>query len=265
MASKIDRVLEQMRRDPDRSWSTSDLSAVLEVGVSKVHPYVATAVADGRMHKRLTLGRREFRIKPFAKEAQPTATDDLRIPKFGSFGSWKPPKMECARPGAGELRESAPPLPTDDESGKRTTSAATASGRGIPDPASTPEPSEAAGQGQERHDTVQRHTTATSEGCGGAANEGDARVASGGCARPEAAPVLADASIPLAAGEGGLPDDLADAAEDLEDENGFDCWLSGRTGELLIVGIEPDEEGRITLTREQVECVRRLVCWARPA
>lgn len=44
----------------------------------------------------------------------------------------------------------------------------------------------------------------------------------------------------------------------------FDCWLSGTTGELLLIGLEPDEDGRITLTREQVATVRGLVAWARP-
>ena len=65
--------------------------------------------------------------------------------------------------------------------GKRTTSADTASGHGIPDFTPTPEQADTAGPGQERHRDAQHKVAATAEGCGKVANGGDARLASGGC------------------------------------------------------------------------------------
>jgi hypothetical protein len=67
--------------------------------------------------------------------------------------------------------------------GKRSTSAATASGHELPDLASSPEQAEAVGPGAERHRDARHKVAATAEGCGRVANRGDARVASAGCAK----------------------------------------------------------------------------------
>jgi len=92
----------------------------------------------------------------------------------------------------------------------------------------------------------------------------------GGCQKPVEAREPAAVPNPPAAtpAPAVAPPDEPQAQEQPEPEDAeadpFDCWLSGRTGELLLIGLEPDEDGRITLTSEQVTTVRDLLAGARP-
>lgn len=76
---------------------------------------------------------------------------------------------------------------------------------------------------------------------------------------PEPAPVLEEASIPEGAGH--EVDEPQEPEEEAAEPVEFDAWLSARTGELLLIGAPIDEDGRVSLTREQVALVKKLLDW----
>jgi hypothetical protein len=156
--------------DPRRVWEQAEVAKVLGVPnySSTVLQYTDSAFRNGVLFRRLVGGSCQFRLIPFDDPSAPAG------PALESTANgWKPPQMVAPR------GQAAPAL----DLGKRTTSAATASGHEIPDSASTPEPVEAAGPGQERHHNADQQPAGAGEGCGEVANEGDARVASGGRAQ----------------------------------------------------------------------------------
>jgi hypothetical protein len=73
---------------------------------------------------------------------------------------------------------------------------------------------------------------------------------------PEPAPALADASI--TDGVAAEVDEQGEVAEEAE----TDAYVSCRTGEIVIVGIDPDEDGRITIPADLVALIKRQIAWS---
>lgn len=71
---------------------------------------------------------------------------------------------------------------------------------------------------------------------------------------PEPEPVVSDASTTEQAG--------AEVDEAPAEEIEPDAFVSCRTGEIVIVGIDPDEEGRITLPADLVQLIKRQIAWS---
>lgn len=86
------------------------------------------------------------------------------------------------------------------------------------------------------------------------------------CEQPEAAPVVVAApeqvEQPEIIHEPEPPDidPLAEPEEPAEPVE-FDAWLSLKTGQLQIIGADIDDEGRVTMTPEQVRMLRGAIAW----
>ncbi len=68
---------------------------------------------------------------------------------------------------------------------------------------------------------------------------------------------------PLPAAEASIPEE--GAGEEAEEETVEpDAFYSCRTGEIVLVGLEMDEDGRVTIPADLVLNIRRAVAWAPP-
>lgn len=198
---KVKNVLEAMRAEPERIWTSVDVAKVLEVNSASVSAHLDTSIRHGLIYRQIVAGRVQYNTRPFAP-------------------AYVPPQMTAPREGSDVRMPSRAPASTLDF-GKRSTSAATASGHELPD------------------DTAAASAAASLS----VANGGDARVASAGCA---------DHS------EEQAQDEPEEAVEP-------DAYVSCRTGEIVLVGLDPDEEGRVTIPADLVMAIRRLTAWAPPA
>lgn len=220
---KVKLFVDAARAEPQRHFTVPEAARIMSITPTAVSTHLATAM---RNHVIFSDRRGHYSFTPIGADGRPNPTnaghvypdrspsvtppDDLRIPKFGAF---VPPQMECTRAGAGQ-------------------------------PVGGVVLADAMRNFPER---VAKEVD-LSKLCRGCTR---GECWDKGCQDPaqrEAAPALADASIP----EGGREGDELDAE--------FDVWLSGRTGELLLVGVQADEEGRVTLTEKQTDFVRRLLC-----
>lgn len=74
-------------------------------------------------------------------------------------------------------------------------------------------------------------------------------------------PEGASADLPTCASSQTDPGCLTDPEEPAE-EIEPDAFVSCRTGEIVIVGIDPDDEGRITLPADLVRLIKRQIAWS---
>lgn len=243
---KMVELIAAMRAAPARVFKAGEVAAILccKNFPSTIEQYIYAACAGGLVFKRrldgawyyagaaisdelldkngiavpspgANLGPRVMRSPGYSAEEVEVARSDVRAPKVET--GWVPPKMVAPR------GQAAPAL----DLGKRTTSAATASGHEIPDVASTPESAGTAGPEQERP---------------AVANEGDARVASGGRAQL----VAEEAPAEVPAGE-------AEAEP-------FDAcfWLDG---DVDLHGLIELEDGGYRILAKDVRRLRERLAW----
>lgn len=105
------RWYEAMKAEPDRIWTTKEISAVLEIAPKRVHGHVSFALSKGAIYRgkrgRWTL----YALKDFPPDERHPRNEtedqrrgalpvwepenDMRIPKV--VAGWTPPKMVCAR------------------------------------------------------------------------------------------------------------------------------------------------------------------------
>jgi len=204
---KVGQVVEAMRAEPARIWTSADVAQVMEVQQAAVTAHLDTAIKHQVIFRKLENGRCQYSVKPFP-------VDDIRIPQVPT-GGYVPPQMIATRPGSEVPRKTLPPPADAVQNGAQN----------IPEiipaaPAPAPAP------------------TAATVACG--ARPGDGMV-----------------GFPPAAAPAEPKPEEAD-----EEPAEFDCWLSMRTGQMILVGVEVDEDGRVVLTPEQVGIIRAKTAWA---
>lgn len=257
-------------------WSQTDAAQAMDVPRSMVPQYIAAACNAERLYRRTLANGSgiELSLERFPAHAPAP----LPIPTFGKAAAaaasaavrgFVPPKMTAPRPGSDHhlpktapggppapsgIRVSLPPAPTGPEAAAADAAAvASVPAQGLDDM-----PHCAADAGKPR------------EGCR-VARCGDADV----CWAPPApaVTVVNNTGTPAAVREEAGTDDgrvlvvepesPADEEERVEEEaTEPDAFLSARTGEYILVGLEPDEEGRITIPADLVNLMRRQLAWS---
>jgi len=262
---KVGVLLDVMKAQPHKVvWSAAEVAATMEVQQGNLPAYLEAVIKHGLLHRLVESGKSSFSLRPFPVIT--TAAAPAREP-------WRPPVMNPPRgtsapipslitsstPPAGSAltikheerrTEQRPATPgvtlTEDEIaarirtanenlnerlrarrgseiGKRTTSAATASGHEIPDVTSTPEP------------------TGTARPA--VANEGGARVASGGCAQLEDASTAEDRTAEV------------EAASQV-------TWSMWEDGDLDLYGLHELADGSgHRLPAEALARLRKFIAW----
>lgn len=77
------------------------------------------------------------------------------------------------------------------------------------------------------------------------------------------APTLADASTSEVVGL-EVEEQTGESTEEEVEEVAFNFWHSGVTGEMVLHGVHVDDEGDVTLSREQVLAIQRYLCAKQP-
>lgn len=100
-------LLNAMRAEPDRVWTTHDAAAVFGLPYRRVGAHAAYAVSEGVMFRTKAGKTTLYALRPFTKSAPPKPApakvtpqgwkpeDDYRVPKV--VPGWRPPQMVCAR------------------------------------------------------------------------------------------------------------------------------------------------------------------------
>lgn len=197
---KVAKLMEEMRQQPDRIWTSQELAAAMDLHPKAITSYTDAAIRNGALYRKLENGRCQYSLKPFP--AAPLA-DGVNV----SAPTWRPPTMTPPR------------------------------GTSAPIPSLTAAPS------------PQPHRLDAALAVAAVPPQIATRP-------PEPAPVVADASIL----EGASAD--VDEGEDEAQAVEPDAFVSCRTGEIVIVGIDPDEEGRITLPADLVALIKRQIAWS---
>lgn len=199
-------LLQLMRAAPERIWTSGEAGEALQVLISQVPSYLASAVKHGVVHRGLINGRLVYGLQALPA-AGPVA--DTRVPQIDP--SWSPPKMIATRPGSEPAPRRAPPSQV---AAPALTPAPTA-----PPPAVTPAPAP--------------------------------------IDPPPAPPAVveepaADEVVEAAAAESEHLDEAVEA----------DAYISCRTGEIVLVGLEPDDDGRVTVPADLVQLLKQHLAWS---
>lgn len=245
---KVRPLLDAMRASDRPVWTSLELAQVLECTPAAVPAYVDRAIQHGLLYRRLESGRTQYSLKPFPPAAT-AATDALRE---STATGWRPPQMACTRPGAEQPRAPSPaPTPAaplaiqpselrdlpvnlvSELSGAARKSAQVQASHETAGEPENSRPAEKVQAEQELRDTA---------GKAGAPPQEDSNA-------PQAAPVLADASIPEAAG-----------AED-EQEPEPVTWNIWEDGDLDLHGLIELEGGGHRLPAEALRRLRKFIAW----
>lgn len=227
---KVKLLIDAMRADP-RIWTSPEAAKVMGVSPAALGAYLDRALREQVIYRRLASNRLQYCLSPFPADAPAPGAPPAAPP--AAAPAYRPPQMRAPRPGtelprtgqvsfADGVAVSAVPLP------------AAASAPAAAAPASAPPP----------------------------APEPEAALPV-----PPAPPAAADTQAPCEpqapAAEPEAQDDLASDVPGGEgDAFQPDAFISCRTGEIVLVGIEPDEEGRVTIPADLVELLRRQLAWS---
>lgn len=105
-------LLNAMRAEPDRIWTTQDAAAVSGLPYRRVGAHAAYAVSEGVMFRSRAGKFTLYALRPFTDAPKPkpapvkvmrrewSPRDDYRVPKV--VPGWRPPQMVCARLAAND-------------------------------------------------------------------------------------------------------------------------------------------------------------------
>lgn len=79
---------------------------------------------------------------------------------------------------------------------------------------------------------------------------------------PAPAPEDAPSKPALEAADASIPEAAGAEVETGQEDDGPDAFISCRTGQIVLVGIEPDEEGRVTIPADLVAQIKRQLAWS---
>lgn len=244
--SKIGALIAAMRATAAARpiWTQDEAAKVMGVARSAIPPYLVSALSHRLLFRRtvqagLELSLQAFEPPPSGSNYVPYVPTKADVPRPGSdtpVVSGKPPKL-CTGCSKAECW---------DNGCQDAVADAAAVASVTPAPAPTPAPTSAPAP-----------STATTP-------EIDPRFAAahyGHDLRPGDGLVLVQVQndeTPNAAGAGEL--EQVDEEEDEAVEP--DAFYSCRSGEIILVGLEPDEEGRITIPAELVTLIKRQITWS---
>jgi cell division septation protein DedD len=237
--TKIGKLLAAMRaQEKERPvWTPEDAAKVMGVTRSTVPPYLVSALSHRLLFRRTGQGSYELSLKPFDGPQE-------KVP----FERFTPPPMSVPRAGS-DVKLGGKPPPnlctgcSKNECWDNGCQAAAANEKVVAAPAPAPAPTPAPTQSP-------------------APAPAPARL------RPPA-PAPAPTPAPTPAPEPQAPARAALAAVEaliaLEEEDGAeepDAYVSCRTGEIVLVGLQPDEQGRITIPVDLVTLIKRQIVWS---
>lgn len=239
-SGKVKPFVDAVRVQPSRIWTPEEIAKLMDVEQGRVGAWLSYPMQAGVVFRGKQRGQVVYSGQPFPPEAAyPTPAErnkvsaqlgDIRVPKFGE--AWTPKPMVAPRPGSETPRVASTPKPAPLAA------------------APAPLPHDAQMVGREE-DAV-----------------ADAAAVASPAPTPEPtrAPTPAPTQEP-AAQEREDEDDLAESdalAEEFTPEEDVepDAYISCRTGEIVLVGIEPDEEGRITIPPDLVQAIKRQIAWS---
>jgi hypothetical protein len=248
--------IDAVRREPARIWTPEEAAILLGCTQSRVGAWLDYAMRQKAVFRGKKGGKVVYSGQPFPPEAAypapaqrntQAAGEDIRVPKFTDF---VPPSMTAPRPGSEVSRAPAPKPPElcrgcskavcwekGCQNGQKTRATCAGCTRPI-----CQEKGCVAGTAQSLIVATPRPTPAPTP------------APTAATAPPKPAPAAADASIPEAAG--------ADPQPEGEEDDGPDAFISCRTGQIVLVGLEPDEEGRVTIPADLVNLIKRHIAWS---
>lgn len=204
---KVKAVIDAMRAEPQKIWTSAEVAPILEVLRAQVPSYLETAVRNRVLFRKINRsGKLEFSAQPFPVD--PPATSELTVP---TLSTWKPPRMEAPRAGSDER------LPTRA-------------------PGSPPAPSAAAPSA-------------------GAPVPPPAEPASAPAPEPSPAPSVAEPE-PVA---GAAGDEVEQAEE--EDQVTPNAFVDIGSGDVILIGCDVDEDGRVTVPSQLVRRIVGRMAW----
>lgn len=245
--SKVGILLAAMREVAAERpvWTQDEAAKAMGVPRSMVPNYVAACLNHKLLYRRREQGGMSFSLQPFPVELEiPRFSDTAPAPSplaSRTVVGFVPPPMTAPRPGS-DVRHVNPPA----------TPAPVAAAAPEPTPAPTPQEIDprfaAAHYGHDLH-VGER--------------PGDGMVITG----PQT--VTADTAEPATFTSEELEelhgDPDAEPQEEEAEEVEPNAFLSCATGEIILVGCEIDEEGRVTVPASLVEVIRRRIAWLPPA
>jgi hypothetical protein len=256
---KMINLVAAIQAEPERLFKAPEVAEILccKNFPSTINQYVYASVVAGVIHKRQasnewyykgspitdedfdkagvarpanwSSGARSIASPAYSPEEVAAARADVRAPKTDP--TWKPPQMTPPR------GTSAPVVQVHRET------AGDAGGAGAaPAPIATrpPAPSVAPAPPPARLEAALDFVPAPF------------------LAAPERAPAPSMVDASMTEGDGGQVDEQDELAEEAE----TDAYVSCRTGEIVIVGIEPDEDGRVTIPSDLVALIKRQIAWS---
>lgn len=265
---KVKPFVDAVRREPARIWTPAEAAVLIGCPQSSVGSWLDYSLKQKAVYRGKRAGQVVYSGQPFPPEAAfphpaernaapaPTAAPpaDLRVPRFGE--PWTPPKMTAPRPGSDvpvpARAPGAPPAACD--TGRRSTSAATVSGHELPD------------------------DTAAAAASLSVANGGGARVASAGSAHRSAPAQITVQTVERGLEEYSTVREIPSAAAPVQqitpvppvetaeenDEEAVEpnAFVDIGTGDVILVGCEVDEDGRVTVPSELVRKIVGRMAWS---
>lgn len=98
---KVKVLVDAMRADPERVWTSPEAAKVMEVHQGALSAHLDTAVRNACIYRRLEAGRCQYALKPF------DAPPPLSVPA----ATWTPPRMVAPRPGSDQPAAPSAPAP----------------------------------------------------------------------------------------------------------------------------------------------------------
>lgn len=274
--ARVGNLLQAMDAEPDREFTSAEAAKIMDVSQGVVSPYVARALERGLFFRIQKEGRRvAYRKNPPPPQAEVAGPRNMVSTQTTANG-WKPPRMDPPRgqqpivtreplpePKGRVDAQIEPPAPPD-----------VAPQRGTWDPHAVLAKLDILHPVESQHAEDEKASERANESLATklqhraqAATQLPAEPA-----EPAAPPAPADENLMvgnlIVSGSivVGVEQPAPAAAEEPEPEPedeqaAGDAYVNVRTGELVIVGLAPDDEGRVTVPPDLVSAIRRQIAW----
>lgn len=236
--TKIGKLLAAMRAVAQERpiWTPDEAAKVMGVQRSAVPPYLVSALSHRLVFRRTGQSSYELSLKPF--EA---------VPAGSNYEKFIPTKTSAPRPGTDvpHPRRTAPNLCTGCSKAACWDNGCQSPAKAEPEPASAPTPAP----------TPSPAPTAAPEPPLTTQVEHVGAEVRRDWDRP-------GYDVPMAEAKASISEEVGGEDNEGIDEVAPDAFYSCRTGEIILVGLEPDEEGRITIPADLVSLIKRQITWS---
>jgi hypothetical protein len=100
----VKALVEQMRKQPERIWSSPEVAGVMDVVQAALTAHLDPAIRHQVIHRKLENGRCQYALKPFPVAEAPAPTPT-------AAPTWTAPLMVAPRDGSDQIHVNPPPPP----------------------------------------------------------------------------------------------------------------------------------------------------------